>query len=345
MEAGNGALLLELSGEALYDSNIFTNDSEQEDYIFTLSPKLSFQQESGVVHLDAAIGAEIGEFLDYSEQSYQDLSTELSLSGFHRKDSPFSFGLRTGWREETWTSEEVGTRIEAEIFDASAMADLALSEKLGMRGALDYQDSSYENTFYQDSEDFEARLDAVHYYSDKLQLTAGYRYREISYASTLPKQQTDSFIIGAEGQLTEKLNGLVEIGYILQDNGNDDTLIYTVALDWAVDEKTALSLEGQRDTSVSLTGQNAISTSITLNARQQFTQRVSASAFASYGEFERSGLDPRDDDFIQFGVGYMQEFNETTFLTADLSYEERDSNSVQSNYDRILASVRLNVLF
>jgi hypothetical protein len=345
MEAGDGAVLLELTGGAVYDSNIFTNDSELDDFLFTISPRLSYQQERGAVHLDAAIGVDVGEFLDYSEQSYQDFSAELSLTGFHRQDSPVNFGLLGGWREETWASEEVGTRVEAEIFEASAMADLALSEKLGLRGSLDYQDSSYENSFYRDSEDFEARLDAVHYYSDKLQLTAGYRYRDISYTGALPDQQTDSFIIGAEGALTAKLSGIVEIGYILQDNGNDDTLIYTLALDWAMDEKTSFNLEGKRDASVSLTGQNAISTSITLNLRQQFTQRVSARVFAGYGEFERVGLDPRDDDFIRIGAGYTQEFNETTSLLADLSYENRDSNSAQSDYERILVSVRLNVLF
>jgi hypothetical protein len=341
----SGALVLEVTAGVEYDTNIFTNSLEEGDLIGRVKPVLRYIQDSGVIHLEASAGVDMAEFKDFGEQSSQDFITELSLSGFHRDDSPLTFAVVAGWREETWASEEVGTRIESELLRLAGSADFKTSEKLGLRTTVDFSDSEYANAFYPDAEDLEARVDMIHYYSEKLQFAFGYRYRDISYDQNFEDQKTDTLIVGAEGQLSGKLTGFIEVGYIFQDNDYDDTVLYNVGLTWKASEKTNLKLTGGRDNSISLAGENAISTNVTLWLHQNFTDQVSGRAFIGYGEFEREGANSRNDESYRVGTGLTVNLTESNSLDFNISYEDRESDSSFSNYKRFLISAGLNFLY
>jgi hypothetical protein len=344
-ELGNGTLMMEIQAGIEYDSNIYTNNLEEGDFIVSASPRLSYLQNGGVINLELGLGIEAGEFLHNTEDSYQDRFADFSLSGLDREGSTLMFSLSGGWREQTTASEEVGTRIESDIVHLNGTAELSLSEKAGVRVSAGYLDTDYVNASYADSEDLSARVEGLYHYSEKLSLKAGYRYRDIDYNGDYVSRTTDTFIVGAEGDLSAKLSGVLELGYALQDGGLDDYFFYSASLNWQMDEKTTFNLSGLRDNSASPTGDNVINTSLTLAAMQSFTEKLSAHAFIGLGQYEREGENARKDDIFRLGAGLSNSLSESSSLDLSLSYEKRDSISVQSDYEQVLASVGYSIQF
>lgn len=341
-ELGPGKLFLDTEAAVTYDTNIFTNNLGEEDWIFGFTPALVYVQDRGLIEMEASAGVDVQEFHNFKEQSSQDLFVDVALAGPNRADAPLAFSLGAGWRESTRASEELATRVESEQISLNGSVDYVFSEKTGLRLSGGWSEEDYDLDVYADSEDSNLRADVLWLYSEKLRFTGGYRYRQINYdGAGRIDQQTDTFIVGAEGVLTNKLTGMVEVGYMMQDNDLDDALYYGVALDWAYDQNTSFSLTGQRDSTASATGQNTISTILTLRANQRFTDTLDGYASVGYGQYERDGALGRDDDIFRLGLGAAVRLSEQGSLGASVQYEDRSSDSIVSEYDRILASVNL----
>jgi hypothetical protein len=344
-ELGNGTLMMELEGGIAYDSNIYTNNLEEGDYIVSARPRLSYVQDGGVINLELGLGIEAGEFLDNTEESFQDRILDFSLTGLDRDGSALAFSLTGGWREQTTASEEIGARIELDIARLDGSAELSLSEKTGIRVSTGYLKTAYANPSYADSKDLSGRVEGLYHYSEKLSLKAGYRYRDIEYSGDYISRSTDTFFVGAEGDLSAKLTGLLELGYVLQEGELDDYFFYSAGLNWQMDEKTTFNLSGLRDNSASPTSDSVINTSLTLTALQSLTEKLTGSAFIGLGRYEREGENSREDDIFRAGIGLSNSLSEASSLDLSLSYEKRDSVSAQSDYERILASVEYSLLF
>jgi len=347
MEIGPGALLLETRLGAGYDSNIFLNNREEQDILGTASSFLHYRQDRGVFYLDAIAGLDVGRFREFQSQDYEDFISSISLSGFHREGSDVGFNLSAGWREQTTASAEEGTRLEAEIAHLIARSSVILSEKLSIRGGLAYLSREYLNRSYANSEDITVRFDSLWRYSEKLTLTGGYRYRNIDYDGTgYVDRQSSTMIIGTEGDLSSKLTGTVEIGYILQESDAPNKPYYRVALDWSIDSRKSLTLTGTSDNYASTSGENVVNSNLVLKYNQTISEKLTGSISAGYGRYERNGgADQRDDNITRAGAGLKVLVGKTSSINFNLNYENRDSTLIYFDFERISGTAGFNFVF
>ena len=340
LDTGTGALYLDATASVTYDSNVFTNSLDLGDTIYRLTPTLLYIQDRGLVHMTASAATTFNEYDDFSAQSGEDYFLNVAFTGLHRSPDPAGdFSFAASYADQTIASEEIATRIDVTNIDLSGSFTLDLSEKTRLRLSGAWADRDYKEGAFSDSEDSSARADLLYTYSEKLSTRAGYRYREIAYTDDALDNQEDSFIVGAEGVFTPKLSGSVEIGASDGDRYDGTRLYYSVGLDWAVDDNTSASLSGNRDTTPSALGADATSTRLTFSLAQRFTNRITGTASIGLGRFEREGTLPRDDDILYAGAGLSMPVGTNGSLFASLDFQDRDSNSVDSDYDRFLFSV------
>ena len=343
-DLGPGKLFLDVSGELTYDSNIFTNASEQEDFIAQLTPSLSYVQDRGLLQMTATGQVRLQEYFDNSDQSGEDFLFSLELSGMHREPQPaVMFALVSSFFDISVANEELGDRVDISQFKFGLTVDASVSDKTGLRFGLDYGELDYDLSQYRDSSDRGLRADFLYRYSEKLSLRAGYRSRSVSYPGVT--YDTDTFILGAEGELSAKLKGSVEVGALDGDALDGTQFYYAVGLNWDADANTGYALTGKRDVSASAIGAQSVTTSLRASVTQRFTDTVSGVGYVGVGKFERFDIVSRDDDVFLAGGGLNMAVGDNASVFANLDFGQRNSNSADSDYNRVLVSVGGNVRF
>jgi hypothetical protein len=338
-EAGPGVLVLSLEGKLEYDSNILSNNSEVSDTILRLSPRLEYGVERSLLHLNAHAGFSHNEFLDNGAQSDQDYMAGFQLSGLHRDPAPaMNFTLSGNWADRKSSSAEIGSLIEITSTNVDARLDYDFSEKTALRFGYGLGNQDYADVSYNDSRDNKYRSDFLYKYSEKLNYLGGYRYRKLDHSGVGLDYDTDTFIIGAEGELTPKISGTIETGASSSSYAGGDTLYYAVGLDWAVDKKLSVGLSGERDNTASASGVAAASTNLQLDLSQKVTDWITGNGFVSIGNFERFGDDGRTDDIFRTGIsGALRMKNDAT-VNVSASFENRRSSLPSSDYQRFILS-------
>lgn len=344
-ELGRGFVIMEVPMSVQYDSNIYASNTDISDVMLTSSPRLSYLQEDSVLQLEVGLGGRLTRFMDATEESSEDLFADFSLSGFNRADSRLNFSLTGGWQELSAASPEVGARIQSRITNVSSTVDIEVSDKTGLRLSGGNAATRYKKADYGDSDDRNLRLDGLYHYSEKLTLKGGMRYRDLSYFNRYQSKRSNTFIIGSEGVITPKVNGILEVGYADFETLSEDFLFYSASLNWAYDTKRNYVISGLRDNSASPTGESVINTDLRVSVEQRISDKLSASAFIGTGQYEKGGSAPRKDDIFRAGVGISNALDETSSLSFDLTNESRSSPLPQSDYSRLQASVSLSVTF
>ena len=159
-------------------------------------------------------------------------------------------------------------------------------------------------------------------------------------------RKSNTFIIGVEGDLSSKLTGTVEVGYILQESDATNKPYFSVALDWLIDTKKSLSLTGKSDNFASSSGENVVNSTILLKFNLKVSDTVSGSVSTGYGRYQRDGgSSPREDDIFRTGAGLNILVGKTSSINFNFSYENRDSTLIYFDFERISGTAGFNFVF
>jgi hypothetical protein len=159
---------------------------------------------------------------------------------------------------------------------------------------------------------------------------------------------------GAQGELSPKLSGNANIGYVRQvyDSGfsGQSTLSLGSGLQWSLNRKTSVGFDLNRGFSPSAQGYTMLNTTGRVSLNHRFTDDVSGTAYVSYGTTDytyasgsRSSLSSNSLDNIGFGTNVTKTLSKhfTTSGGYSFSHLARDSES----YGRHLVRVDLNGRF
>lgn len=343
-----GVVVLDTKASAKYDTNIFATSAEESDYVFTLSPELRYIQDRGLISMEAATGVNVIRYADNDDEDGEDFFANLTFAGPNRTDGgDLSYSGNLGYTETTSADPVVGTVTEAYTYSLGASADYNITDKTGVRVGGGYTKNDYEDGSLSESETYNARIDGLYYYSQKLTLKAGYSYSTVDQELGVEEIDSHNAIIGAEGDLTDKLSGTIEGGIQYNDATALDqaSLYYLLGLDWAARDKTNVSFSGRRGVNPTATGAAEITTTFTTSVSQQLTDRLSASAFATLGQSELEGVNPRKDDYYRIGAGVTTEFTANGSIGFSLSYEDRDGENSLNTYERVIATLNASYTF
>lgn len=339
VEVGPGVITLSVDAGVKHDSNIFADNTEESDLSFTGTGALAYVQSRGLMSLNAQAGVNYTTFASNSDQDSTDPFASISLSGVLQQGGKTNYGFVGRYSRTKDTNVELANRVRSETFALTGRTDWAFSPKLGVRFSAAYSELNYKNVGLNDNDTTTLGVSALWYYSEKLTLLAGYRYRDINFSIRTRDIQSDTFLVGAEGELTPKVTGTVNAGISSFNDGRSDSLFYEVGLDWAATRRGVVSLTGARDNSGSVTGDNNVDTSLTLTFRQQVSSHATVSAGVTMGTYKRDGNAPRDDDFWRINIGSNLRIGDHGRLGASFSYEDRNSNSAVSDYTRVIFAI------
>jgi hypothetical protein len=324
----NAELFLTASATALYDDNIFLQDTgKEDDTIWNVAPGLDFR--FGHQALTSGRFYYNENFLRYVDHS--DLNTSLSTVGFTSAydDGKSKLALDAGYRQ--LAQNEVtfpGQIVRRHVFDLSLSGELSLTEKVSVGVGGQYEHNEYGNSLFPNSDIWSVKADGYYAYSPKLSWSVGYRYRDSSFSGALALDSRDHFFnVGARGEFTPKLRGQVRVGYVLRDfsgGSNQAQLGVESGLTCAATEKTSctLGLASDFGNAVGL-GQSIKHRQASFSVDSEMDPQWSWRLGVSY----RNIVYPvaRTDDYVEGRAGIAYAFN--AYLKFAASYLHRNNSS------------------
>ena len=377
VEKSLGRINVQATIEGVYDSNIFSSSSEEGDFLVRFLPLANYSKRLGPIIVDGGVGGNFGRYFNNSSEDFSDPVTNFSIrmaedlglfSVDKRTAGKIQFGFDTDISQRTETNEQLQDLISYTLYSADFSLRYNHSPKFGVSGDVqysfrDYQQLSSQGIPYSNIETYTYGASAYYIYSPKLDLFFRYQYQineSPGTESNFISNHLNNFSIGADGQLTPKLDGAISFGYGVLDYGStevdsQDSILFHAGLNWAWREKTKIGLMMDKSFSPSPQDQVMLSTTFSAQISQRFTKRVAGTLAANYGFVDFSSFrefgphnvrSDRVDD--RYGVSLNILSNFTSYLNGRFSYAYSTTASGygdEFSNDRHLASISLIVQY
>ncbi len=358
VEIARGELALETEWSCVYDSNIFTNSSEQEDFLGRFTPTLRYKRAAGRVQAKADIGVEIGRFADFDGNDYEDIKAGIEASFPHRLDRNHFNRFQADYNQTSEANPDVGTRTERHEWSVSDDFRCEFSDKFGLRLLPVYFKSEARSRGLFDRGEITAGARLLYIYSSKLDLELGLRYRATEVEEEGLDTEDFAILAGATGRIFPKVTGAIAAG--AQNRSFDDPRLndeaspyVSLELVWDSQHKTTVTLLMERDFD---TTDNSLSLSETragLDAACNFTEYFQGAmgAYAARADYTaRRGAgqtpdDSREDDIYGARASLLYEIGDRAEITCRARYENRDSSFAATDYEKFTFEISAKILF
>jgi hypothetical protein len=233
---------------------------------------------------------------------------------------------------------------------AGVNAEYLLTVKTKLGAGVQYNDTHYKTTGYTDSSDYSVPFNYYYGITEKLDLSAGIRYRHTDVDRGSDRDDY-YFNVGARGEFTPKLSGRASIGYNLRtydSSGQDDEseLGASVGLTYAYSPKTQFTLDLDNDFGTASNGGGTKTFHVALGAQTQLTTEWSVGTSASYESIDyarnQGNQTTRNDDFYVFALYGNYVINQYFSLTAAYNYQWNDSNFNGNDFKANVVSLTLS---
>lgn len=339
-----------------FDSNIFLNSNDVEDYITTFSGTLKLVRDVALIKSELSLTGAGSMYANHSDEN----SFDPRLHGrfvFTPSDKTTVAG-GFGYSRSSIANETLNARTRSNDFDLNGSLQSLFSEKLGYRASGTYKNHKYLTDGYADVLSYSAGVDAVYVYSPKLTLLGGYGHRESwtenrGKGSANPASSDATVSVAAEGELAPKVSGTVRIGWVKRSLdsasfADSSALFLSTGLKWVPAQKTAIAIDASQDFDTTAANQSSKVASFSFGVTQTIDQRWSCDANIAYSHSVYAGgsvgASRTDDNFrIRGRLNYA--IAENLSLEFALGYGNVDSTIDFSSYDRVSAGVGVSASF
>ena len=347
----------------------------EDDLILKFTPAIHYTKKLRWFTFSGSAGVQITQFVKNDKKSYiQPTSTfnidfDESLKKRISNNAKIRFDMNFDLGQKVDTSVLEQDLVSYSYFLVAANVRYNHSSKFGLGAGTSYSYRNYQdwaatggqtNSAYGDLATIPIYARAFYIYSEKLDFFTEYNFsrsRDMSGngGSSLTNGATHGVSFGALGELSQKLSGDANIGYVRQvyDNASvsgQSTLSLGSGLQWSLNRKTSMGFDLNRGFSPSAQGYTMLNTTGRLSLNHRFTDDVSGSAYISYGTTdytyasgEATTRSSNSLDNIGFGTNVTKTLSKhfTTSGGYSFSHLARDSES----YGRHLVRVDLNGRF
>lgn len=394
-ETAFGRFDLSASLSAEYDSRVFGISSQslqavrtsgmagvvpgeiesEDDLILKFTPAIHYTKKLRWFTFSGSAGVQLAQFVKNDKKSYiQPTSTfsidfDESLKKRISNNAKIRFDMNFDLGQKVETSVLEQDLVSYSYFLVAANVRYNHSSKFGLGAGTSYTYRDYQdwatggqtNSAYSDLATIPIYARAFYIYSEKLDFFTEYNFsrsRDMSGGggSSLTDGATHGVSFGAQGELSPKLSGNANIGYVRQvyDDASfsgQSTLSLGSGLQWSLNRKTSMGFDLNRGFSPSAQGYTMLNTTGRVSLNHRFTDDVSGTAYVSYGTtdytYDTSGATSSTSsnslDNIGFGTNVTKTLSKhfTTSGGYSFSHIARDSDS----YGRHLVRVDLNGRF
>jgi hypothetical protein len=344
---GHGRLTGSTTLRADYDSNIFVNSSQVEDFIGMATGELRYSRDASVVTLDLAAGFNALGFADHTDQN--GFEPYLNAKWGYQPSGKTDAQASLNFRRSTVANETVNDRTKSNDYSFDGQVQHLTTDKLGFRVTAQFSQSTNLTTGYSDTERGNIGVHGVHVYSPKLKLlagvTAGLANSTGETGRIKIKGDDIRYTVGAEGDFASKIKGTISAGYVERkfdraSMGNAGTLYLMNRISWQAAEKTTWSLVMNRDFGVSAGDQSIRSTQFTVELWHQLSEKLTFEGSAGWDQSDYSAPPStgsrKDDGYVARGR-LVYTLRENASLEFSAGYRDNDSSLATSTYDRINA--------
>lgn len=345
---GDGDLLLEVDSRITYDSNIFVNATEEDDFVLAAQPMLVYRREQSLIHSEIGAGVELLKFIDNDDFDSANVRTYFELSAPHGIDNPNWFAAIYGGFNQFTEAYAVNANLEEfDLYNLNAYAAYYFSEAFGIKFEPGVRYHDTDTTGFVDRTRYTAATGLLYEPNEALAYEVTYRYRlnDIHDANPDLSSQDHAVFAGVEGGLSENLTLELRLGAqhrVFENSFDDSTEPYFFAgAAWQSTERLEITLEAEQDfgTASSNLSENVLS--IELGARYTFDEQLTFFANGGWedAEFLQPNETERRDDAWTLSGGARYDFTEQLSAEAEVGVETRDSTSPFSAYNRLRATL------
>lgn len=350
------ALSGQMSATAGYDSNLFAVNEGPGDAFASLMPSLKLSRR------DSLLGFDMEAWIDWT--------TFLRQTGSDATNPGFRMTLAYPANVETWTIQsaevhwirttsvnfDVGQRISQEDVLAKYEGDLVDTGKTSVIGRLLLDRDEFLGAAF-NTIDTESLGTTVDYSPDDLFRTGlGY---DLTVGASQPNrpglaaldQTEQAFTIGAEGEFTPKITGVVSLGAAYSDYTGSYShyewdLIAGADISWKPRERLVLDLQVARAPSFNANGDVDVGTSVILGVTQDLGHGFTVRASTQLGRTKHERTVTYRTDAIE-GAGIAANYDLTGMLTASAgcNWTRQDSDISRYTYRRHLVTGKLTYKF
>ena len=320
--------LEQYGGTSIYALNEIESE---DDIILRFSPAIHYTNKLRWFSFSGSAGLQIVQFVKIDKKNYVQPMTSFSIDFDESLKKRISNNAKIRFDMTFDLGQSVGTSVlEQDLvsytyFMAGSNVRYNHSTKFGVGAGTSYSYRDYQTghtggqnaTPYQDMATIPVYARAFYIYSEKLDFFTEYNYsktRSMSgdSSSSLLNSATHGVSFGVQGQLSPKLSGDANIGYVQQvyDSGfpSQGSLSIGSGLQWTLNRKTSFDFDLSRGFTPSPQGYTMLNTTGMLSLNHRFTDDVSGTAFLSYGTADYTyagdqGLGTRSSTMDSIGFG------------------------------------------
>ena len=340
MAIGDGAELF-LTGNlgVRSDDNVFLSAKAESDLIFEIAPAVSLEfgknaQLKGSLTLTDT-------FTNYSDNS--GLNTQLFSGAFRSNydDGKLKMGFNLSYTESNQNSVDIRGLTRRDVFNVGGNAEVDLTQLTKIGAGVTLNHENYKRRGYTDSDSFEVPLNLFYKWTEKTDISVGYRYRD--YKVDIGSDSTDHFFnVGARGEFTPKLKGRFAIGLNTRklERGGDDTLLGVDAgFSYEITPKTSFDFTITNDFGTSPQGQQQKNFSLGGTLTSQISQEWSVNGGLN---FRATDYGTRVDDYVEVTVGAVYTLSTSVRIIGGFTYRNYASDISASEFKNNVFSVAAN---
>jgi hypothetical protein len=340
MAIGDGAELF-LTGTlgVRADDNIFLARNTESDLIFDIAPGVDITfgknaQLKGSLTL-------VDTFTNYSDNS--GLNTNLFAGAFKSNfdDGKLKLGFNVSYTELNQNNYLVRGLTRRDVFNAGANTEVEVSQLTKVGAGVNFLHENYKRRGYTDSDSLEVPVDFFYKWTEKTDLSVGYRYRD--YRVDIGSDSTDHFFnVGARGEFSPKLKGKFAIGLNTRklDRGGDDTQLgVQSAFTYEVSPKTMIDFGVSNDFGTSPQGQQQKNFVLSGMVTNKLSEQWDLNGGLNYRSIDYGA---RTDDYFELTLGGAYVINANVKIVGAYVYRDYSSDVAVNEFKNNVFSIAAN---
>lgn len=347
VEIAHGELLFEGRAFVMEDTNIFGNETEEDDVIWAVEPALSYRRRAGRLNIDGRAGITFNRFSDFTDENSNDGFGHIDITIPTSPASPlqgsYYIDYFNGRRVDLYLSD----RIDTETFSTGLEAIYDTSARTSLRAAADYAADYPDQRAKNNSRS--ATLGLGYKVRPTTTVFLDYRYRlaksEMDPVSGYAVDREDhALFIGVSGELSPALTGRFSIGAQTSDagpsdpSGDDDQFVANIALEWKPRSWTTVYFRGQADSPVTNAGQTVQRQAIQVGINEKIGQLWAAEGTLGYDNFDFSSAPAHTENQLSIIGRLLYEPNKMFSGGFELAHYQRDPG-LTASFDRTTATL------
>jgi hypothetical protein len=340
-----GEIVVTAETRVAYESNIFMSSGPAvSDSFATIAPGLEFVSPKGGLLQGVVTLSE--QMVRYQRNSQ--LNSNLSAAGVRlgmddgRSKLAFA-GSFVQTAQNTVDTRLAGALVKRDTTSLDLKGETGFTAITNVGAGANYVRTHYRSGGFTDNAAWTLPLDIYYHFSAKLDLSAGYQFRDNHVTGPANDSRDHFFNVGARGTFSPLLTGQVRVGYTSRNpqvGETDDLFGVDSEITYEMTPKSHLRINIGNDFAVAGTGDTTRNTSYGLFADSKISSDLTVTGGVNYRTIRYTA---RTDDYIEGVAGVSCALNR--MISANVEYTYRHNHSSVSKFTDHVVSAGAKLRF